>query len=181
MSRHVRRRLAILSIGWLLFLLEPLSSTGMAFPFFLVTFALTVVFGVVSLALVLTRRPVSPLRIRAWLAYPVAAATLVLLFLSAQSPSNPLFRLRFHLSQPALEAAARIALSDKTLATPTWLGLFPVHRVDVYRGEVRFMSDGCGVIDECGLADVPGPLPTGRSKTRVKHLGGPWYHLYAVF
>ena len=181
MSRHVRRRLAILSIGWLLFLLEPLSSTGMAFPFFLVTFALTVVFGVVSLALVLTRRPVSPLRIRAWLAYPVAAATLVLLFLSAQSPSNPLFRLRFHLSQPALEAAARIALSDKTLATPTWLGLFPVHRVDVYRGEVRFMSDGCGVVDECGLVYVPGPTPKGRSKTRIKHLAGPWYHLYAVF
>jgi len=171
----------MLSIGWLLFLLEPLSSTGLAFPFFLVTFAITVVLAVVSLALVLTRRPVSPVRILAWLAYPFAAATLVLLFLSAQSPSNPLFRLRFHLSQPALEAAARTARSDKTLATPTWLGLFPVHRVDVYPAEVRFMSDGCGVVDECGLAYVPGPPPTGRSKTRVKHLAGPWYHLYSVF
>jgi hypothetical protein len=168
-------------MAWLLFLLEPLSSTGLAFPFFLVTFAITIVFGVVSLALVLTRRPVNLLRFIAWLAYPFAAATLVLLFLSSQSPSNPLFRLRFHLSQPALEAAARIALSDKTLPTPTWLGLFPVRRVDVYPAEVRFMSDGCEVIDECGLAYVPGPLPTGRSKTRIQHLAGPWYHLYSVF
>ena len=181
MSRHVRRGLSILSIGWLLFLLEPLSSTGLAFPFFLVTFAITIIFGVVSLALVLTRRPVNPLRIFAWLAYPFAAATLLLLFLSSQSPSNPLFRIRFHLSQPALEAAARVARSDKTLATPTWLGLFPVHRVDVYPAEVRFMSDGCGVVDECGLVYVPGPTPKGRSKTRIKHLAGPWYHLYAVF
>jgi hypothetical protein len=180
-SRHVRRGLSILSIGWLLFLLEPLSSTGLVFPFFLATFAITVVLGVVSLALVLTRRPANPLRMLAGLAYPVAAATLVLLFLFSQSPSNPLFRLRFHLSQPALEAATRIALSDKTVATPTWLGLFPVHRVDVYPAEVRFMSDGCGVIDECGLAYIPGPVPRGRSKTRVKHLAGPWYHLYAVF
>jgi hypothetical protein len=171
----------MLSIGWLLFLLEPLSGTGLAFPFFLATFALTAVFGVISLALALTRRPVNRLSILAWLAYPFAAAALVLLFLSSQSPSNPLFRLRFHLSQPALEAAARTARSDKTLATPAWLGLFPVHRVDVYPAEVRFMSDGCGVIDECGLAYIPGPVPTGRSKTRVKHLAGPWYHLYAVF
>jgi len=180
-SRHVRRGLSILSIGWLLFLVEPVSSTGLAFPFFLVTVAITVVLAVVSLALVLTHRPARPSRILAWLAYPLAVAALVLLFLSAQSPSNPLFRLRFHLSRPALESAARIALSDKTLATPTWVGLFPVHRVDVYPSEVRFMSDGCGVIDECGLAYVPGPMPTGRSKTRVKHLAGPWYHLYSVF
>jgi hypothetical protein len=181
MSRHARRALSVLSIGWLLFLLEPLSSTGLAFPFFLATFVVTIVFGVVSLALVLTRRPVNPVRMLAWLAYPFAAATLTLLFLFSQSPSNPLFRLRFHLSQPALEAAARIARSDRTLATPTWLGLFPVHRVDVYPSEVRFMSDGCGVIDECGLAYIAGPVRGGRSKTSVKHLAGPWYHLYSVF
>ncbi len=77
MSRHVRRGLSILSIGWLFFLLEPLSSTGLAFPFFLATFAITIVFGVVSLALELTRRPVNLLRILVWLAYPFAAATLV--------------------------------------------------------------------------------------------------------
>jgi hypothetical protein len=28
---------------------------------------------------------------------------------------------------------------------------------------------------------MPGPIPAGRSKTRVKHVGGAWYHLYSVF
>ena len=47
--------------------------------------------------------------------------------------------------------------------------------------EARFISDGCGVLDECDLIDMPGPIPAGRSKTRVKHLERAWYHLYSVF
>jgi hypothetical protein len=60
------------------------------------------------------------------------------------------------------------------------VGLFPVHCIDIDQPGVRFMSDGCGVVDECGLAYVPGPIPR-QSKTRLRHLDGPWYHLYAVF
>jgi hypothetical protein len=100
---------------------------------------------------------------------------------SPATPANPVFRLRFHLSRPALDNAARTALSHEPLATPAWVGLFPVRRIDVFPLEVRFVSEGCGVIDECGLAYVPGPVPAGRSKTRLKHLGGPWYLLYSVF
>jgi hypothetical protein len=171
----------ILSVCWLLFLLEPLSSTGLAFPFFFVTFAITVLFGAVSLVLVLQRRQVTRLRILAWLIYPLAASSLLLLFLFSQSSANPLFRLRFHLSRPALDDAGMTVLSHKSLVTPGWVGLFPVRRIDAHESEIRFISDGCGVIDECGLIYIPGTVPTGRSKTRVKHLDGPWYHLYAVF
>jgi hypothetical protein len=178
---HLRRGLSIVSTCWLLFLLEPLSSTGLAFPFFLITFGLTVVFGIVSLALGLTRRPVSRLSILAWVVYPVAASSLVFLFLSSQSAANPFFRLRFHLSQPALEDAILIAPPRKPLTTPTWVGLFPVRRIDVNESEIQLISDGCGVIDECGLLYRVGPIPGGRYKTRVKHLVGPWYHLYSVF
>ncbi len=131
--------------------------------------------------LVLTRRPVDRLRVLAWLVYPLAASSLVLLFLSSQSPANPLFRLRFLLSRPALENATLIALSNKPPATPAWVGLFPVGRIDVHQSEVRFVSEGCGVIDECGLAYMPDPIPKGRNKTRIKHIGGPWYHLYSDF
>ena len=171
----------MLSTCWLLFLLVPLSSTGLAFPFFLVSFAITVLLGAVSLLIALTRRPVNRLSMLAWLIHPLAASSLLLLFLSSQSPANPLFRLRFHLSQPALDDATRIALAHEPLATPTWVGLFPVRRIDVYQPEIRLISDGCGVIDECGLIYMPGPIPEGRHKTRIKHLGGPWYHLYSVF
>jgi hypothetical protein len=178
---HLRRGFSLLSAFWLVFLLEPLSSTGLAFPFFLVTFAVTVLFGVASLGLVLTRRPVSRRGMLAWLVHPLAAGALLVLFLSSQSPGNPFFRLRFHLSRPALEDARRVALSQGPGAVPAWVGLFPVRRVEVHESEVRFISDGCGVIDECGLVYLPGPIPTGRSKTRLTSLGGPWYHLYAVF
>lgn len=115
------------------------------------------------------------------LVHPLAAALLLVLFLSSQSPANPLFRLRFYLSRPALEDATRGALAQRPLATPVWIGLFPVQRIDVYPPEVRFISDGCGVVDECGLIYVPGRIPGGRYKTRVKYLEGAWYHVYSVF
>ena len=178
---ELRRGLSILSTCWLLFLLEPLSSTGLAFPFFFLTFGITVLFGIVSLVLGLTRGPVSHLRILAWLVYPVAASSLVFLFLSSQSPANPLFRLRFYLSQPALEDAILTTPPRKPLTTPTWVGLFPVRRIDVNESEIQLISDGCGVVDECGLLYRRGPIPGARYKTRVKHLVGPWYHLYSVF
>jgi hypothetical protein len=113
--------------------------------------------------------------------FPLAVTALSVLFLADQSPANPLFRLRFHLSRPALEDATRGALSSHARPTPTWVGFFPVHRIDVAPPDVLFMSDGCGVIDECGLAYVPGPIPARPSKTRLRHLGGRWYHLYSVF
>jgi hypothetical protein len=176
----VRRAVSVLSIGWLLFLLEPLSSTGLGLPFFVFTFWITLLVGALSLALLVSGRPVSRPRLLLWFVHPLAAAALLLLFLSSQSAGNPLFRLRFLLSRPALNAATHAALSDRPPATPTWVGLFPVRRIDVVRPEVRYLSDGCGVVDECGLAYVPGAVPAVRSKTRLTHLDGAWYHLYAV-
>lgn len=125
LSHLVAKLVSILAMCWFLYLLEPLSSTGLAFASFLVTFGITLLLAAASLACVLQRRPVSARGVLAWLAYPLAASSLLLLFL--------------------------------------------------------FISDGCGVIDECGLVYIPGAVPTGRSKTRVKHLEGPWYHLYSVF
>lgn len=180
-SGTARKGWFIVSTCWLLFLLEPLSSTGLAFPFFVVTFGVTILFGVVSLILGLTPSPLSRFRILAWLVYPVAASSLVLIFVSSQSPANPLFRLRFQLSQPALENVIHIPAPRKPLATPIWVGLFLIRRIDVNESEIQLISDGCGIVDECGLVYRRDPVPDGRHKTRVKHLAGPWYHLYSVF
>lgn len=180
-AHAIRRGLSLLSFGWLLFLLEPLSSTGLAFPFFAIAFGVTVLVGAGSLVLVLTRRHISRGRLLLWFLHPLAAAALLVLFLSSQSPANPLFLLRFSLSRSALEAATRAALAGKPHMTPGWVGLFPVRRIEVAGSEVRYLSDGCGVVDACGLAYAPGAIPRGRSKTRLKHLDGPWHHLYEVF
>jgi hypothetical protein len=171
----------VLSTCWLLFLAVPLSSTGIGFPFFLIALVVTVVIGAAELTLMLAQRPLNPLRLLQWLAYPVAAAALLILFLTSQAPANPLFRIRFELSRPALEAAANNAMSQRPPTTPTWLGLFPVRHIDVDEAEVRFLSEECGVIDECGLVYRAGPLPRARSKMKLRALGGPWYHLYSVF
>lgn len=178
---RLRPTLAALSIGWWLFLLVPLSSTGLDFPSFSFMLALTVVVGALALGLALTRRPPSRVVVVGWLAYPIAAVLLIVLFLASQTPANPLFHLRFSLSRPALQEAARMALAEQPPATPTWIGLFPVRRIDVIAPEVRFISDGCGVVDECGLLYQSGPVPAGRSKTWIKPLGGGWFHLHSVF
>lgn len=176
----MRRAFTVLATAWLLYLLEPLSSTGLGFPLFFATFFGTVLVGAISLVLVLMRP--TPLKAVGWLVHhPLAAASLLVLFLASQSPANPLFRLRFALSHAALAESARRAVAGTPPATPTWLGLFPVWLIDASPTEVRFLSDGCGVIDACGLLYSPGPLPAGRSKTKVQPIAGPWYHLYAVF
>jgi hypothetical protein len=176
-----RRALGALVIAWLVFLLEPLSSTGVAFPLFAIALVVTIILGVLALGLALTRSPISGAWLLAWLLYPVAAISLTLLFGASQSPANPLFRLRFQLSRSALDQAARHALTQSPRRAPSWVGLFPVERIDVHERKVRLISAGCGVVDECGFAYLDGAIPARRAKTRLRHLAGPWYHLYSVF
>jgi hypothetical protein len=175
------RIVSLLATGWLVFLVLPLSSTGLGYPFFAMALAVTVPLGVVALGLVLARRPFSRLLLVVWVLYPTAALSLYFLFAISQSPANPLFRVRFLLSRPALEDAARRALAQTPVAASAWVGLFPVERIDVEPSEVRFVSGGCGLVDECGLLFREGTIPAKRAKTRLKPLGGPWYHLYSVF
>ena len=178
---RLRPWLAALTIAWLLFLVEPLSSTGLTFPFFAIALVVTVVLGVLALGLLLTRNPISGAWLLAWLLYPVAAIALTLLFVGSQTPVNPLFRLRFQLSRSALDQAARDALEQTPRVVPSWVGLFHVERIEVRERQVRLISGGCGVIDECGLAYLEGASPGRRVKSRLRHLAGPWYHLYSAF
>lgn len=116
----------------------------------------------------------------AWLIIPIAGAAVLAIFLTSQSAMNPLFRLRFLLSRPALHGVAT-APSDRPVSPPGWIGLFQVQRIDRFGAAVHFITVSCGVVDECGIAYVPGPPPPRRTKTRLKSLGDGWYHLYSVF
>jgi hypothetical protein len=118
--------------------------------------------------------------IRGWLALgvlPLAGVAITVIFITAQSPLNPFFRLRFLLSQPALDAIA----TDPSRGVVGWIGLFRVQRVDRFADAVHFVTVSCGIVDQCGIAYVPGPPPPRRSKTRLTQLGDGWYHLYSVF
>jgi len=143
--------------------------------------ALVAILGTAVLALVwlgaLVARGAS---IRSWLAWgllPLAGVAITVIFLTTQSPLNPLFRLRFLLSRPALDAVA----TDPSGGLVGWIGLFRVQRVDRFAEAVHFVTVSCGVVDQCGIAYVPGPPPPRRAKTRLTPLGEGWYHLYSVF
>lgn len=167
-------------MGWLVYLLEPLSGAGLGFGSFLPLFAITAVLGVVSLVLVLLGPRPRRSAMLAWLAYPVAAAALLALFIFSQSPLNPLFRLRFYASRGELEGIARLAVATGSPIAPRRVGLFRVQRVDVVGSMVWLVSGGCGVVDECGFLYAPREL-VGHRKMRLQHIEGPWYHLYAIF
>ena len=107
------------------------------------------------------------------------ASTLVAvaIFLTAQSPLNPLLRARVALSVAALQRAA----DDTAAIDDRWIGLFHVRRVERDAGRVRFVTAACGVIDQCGIAYAPGGSPAGLHKLRFRALRDGWYLFYDVF
>jgi hypothetical protein len=78
--------------------------------------------GVIALTFVLRPGPGGWRGFVGWLAYPLAVACLVIVFLGSQSPANPLFRLRFHLSRPALDDLVQAALVRTPRETSQWVG-----------------------------------------------------------
>ena len=118
-------------------------------------------------------------RVLLWVSVPVLATALLLIYLSSQSPLNPLFRLRFAASQAALTRVAEGLERGAPRAEPMRIGLFQARYVTVMSpDEVRILTTDCGVIDQCGLAYRPRSRPTSR---RYAHIQGPWYLIYEPF
>jgi hypothetical protein len=124
-------------------------------------------------------RPLRPGRVLLGLTFPVLAGALLLIYLSSQSPLNPLFRLRFAVSQAALTRVAQELESGASRVEPVRAGLFKARYVTVMSpDEVRLLTTDCGVVDQCGLAYRPRSRPTG---SRYAHIQGPWYLVYEPF
>lgn len=118
-------------------------------------------------------------RVLLGLTFPVLAGALLLIYLSSQSPLNPLFRLRFAASQAALTRIAQELERGAPRVEPVRAGLFQARYVTVLSpDEVRLLTADCGVVDQCGLAYRPRSRPTG---SRYAHIQGPWYLIYEPF
>ncbi len=118
-------------------------------------------------------------RFALWLTFPLLGAGLVAIYLSSQSPSNPLFRVRFQASERALTRAAQELAGGEGHVEGVRVGLFHAATATAMSPEeVRFLTTDCGVVDQCGLAYRPGVQPTG---ARYAHIAGPWYLLYEPF
>jgi hypothetical protein len=176
-----RYRFVALSAAWFLAALVPLSDAGvdvLALGILLCTAAALSVGWV--LCLFTSRRGSNlPSALLSLVALP-AAVLLVYLLYGTETPRNPLFRLRFLASRSTLAAAAEAAL----VAPPADLGhvaLFRIDHIEVYDGQVRFITTGCGFLDQCGIVYSPHPLPSRLGDYDFTSLGGPWYHLYSRF
>ena len=118
-------------------------------------------------------------RLALWLTFPALGTALLAIYLSSQSPSNPLFRVRFQASERALTRAAQQLAGSEGHAEGVRVGLFHAATASVMSAdEVRFLTTDCGVVDQCGLAYRPRVRPTG---ARYAHIAGPWYLLYEPF
>lgn len=124
-------------------------------------------------------RRVRPGRVLLGVSFPLLAGALLLIYLSSQSPLNPLFRVRFAASQAELTRIAQELEGGAPRVEPVRVGLFQARYVTVVSpDEVRLLTADCGVVDQCGLAYRPRSRPTG---SRYAHIQGPWYLVYEPF
>jgi hypothetical protein len=173
--------LAVLIVGWELAAITAASDAGMGF----LEIGLLVPTGCVlavawGLAGVASgsgwRRPGLLTLCASFLAL---GAGLVAIYLSSQSPVNPLFRARFHASERALTRAAERLAAGPGHAERLRVGLFrATYATATSPEEVRFLTADCGVVDQCGLAYRPRSRPTG---ARYAHIAGPWYLIQEPF
>ena len=166
---------------WGALILPPISDAGIGFPLGLLVLVGTVLLGAAWLAALIVGDSSRPGRWLGWLIVPIVVAAVALIVLGTQSTWNPFFRARFALSRSAFQGLATARAARAEAPAPYRVGLFRVQRVDRFGESVHIITASCGVVDECGLAYIPGPQPLKRSKLRLTPLGGGWYHLYSVF
>jgi len=173
--------ITILAVSWVFVLVWFVSNPGIDYLQLLIAVAGTIV--VLVAALVAGVRSV----IGRGASIFICSVVLVLLmaalaiFVRAQSPANPLFRIRFTLSQSALANRATLQALPEAMQGSQWVGLFHVARIERFGDEVRFITGMCGVIDQCGLVFRPVPPTQAHGKERLDHVSGNWYELYDVF
>lgn len=95
--------------------------------------------------------------------------------------TNPLFRLRFALSEARLTAFASQQLSTPQRKAPAWIGLFPIDSVETVEDQVRLITADCGIVDRCGFVYSPQRPPQRVHEDRFMPLSPGWYRLYQGF
>jgi hypothetical protein len=175
----LRGLLIALTLGWELYAVVAVSDAGVGF----IDVALTIPSAcLLALAWALpwgTAGRLRPWLPAIWASFCVLGTALVAIYLTSQSPVNPLFRARFLASERALTRAAKRMESGSTQTERLRVGLFRANYATVMSpDEVRFLTADCGVVDQCGLAYRPHSRP---ASARYAHIRGPWYLVYEPF
>lgn len=118
----------------------------------------------------------TPARRLALAVVPAACLIVAALFLFGKPPHNPLFRLRFAASRPALAGIAESALIFRPSQRAQRVGLFWA-RIELTRRRVWFLTAGCAAGHRCGIVYAPGSRRPAAAGATFTGLDGPWYHL----
>ena len=98
------------------------------------------------------------------------------------APHNPLFRVRFNLSESALTShAERLTLTPVSDLAEQRVGLFRAVRIESRDDQVRFITTDCAVVDSCGLVYSPRQSPQRWQEDIFVHIRGPWWHVFEGF
>ena len=188
MRALIRRLFIVVTVLWLAAMLVIYSDAGSGiiglFAFVGGVIALGGAMIVQLLLRLLERRGAGPqwrVSRRTQLVAPIALAAAIAM-VGLSGPRSPLFRLRFALSERALETRAK-ALVTTTFqsSAPEWIGWFRVGRINVHDGQVRFITTPCGVVDSCGVVYAPSGSPNRWMEDQFTSLHGAWWHVFEGF
>src|SRR5262249_34039036 len=134
-----------------------------------------------GIALVRWREGYTNLRrdLGSWILMP---ALLTACFIGALSPV--FLSGRVYLSSQALIENAQVLSTVPPYDLYTngrWIGLFKVREFSQFGTKLRFITNECGLVDSCGLVYAPEGRPQKRGEDSLRHLYGPWWHLYQSF
>jgi len=115
---------------------------------------------------------------RGWLQWAGIPAILLgtwMLFVSGLA-----FEVRLALSRAGMEEAASAILTDDE-ASPGWIGLYPVDRIDRFDGGFRFLIWGSGFIDPLGFVYVVEGEPPIIGEDISQQIDANWWHWQESF
>lgn len=95
--------------------------------------------------------------------YPLLLGPVVVLILGAAVGLRVPYWMTFWISRPFMDAVAERALADdRPLPSMSFIGLYPVSRVERVAGGVKFYVDGAGFLSSHGFLYRERPLPIDR-------------------
>jgi hypothetical protein len=183
------RILSIVALVWLLAIIDIHSDTGVSIiGFFLLMYggpglAAAWVIRRAFFARALRASPSPPAGGRIWWSIvPACLAAGLACSLLPAAPHNPLFRVRFNLSESALTShAERLSATSVDDLRGRRVGIFRVMRIEARDHQVRLITTNCGVVDSCGLVYSPRGKPQRWQEDQFVHIRGPWWHVFEGF
>jgi hypothetical protein len=164
-----------LTLLWLIAFVIAFSDAGVPFPMWILLESAFVILGVtwiVRIVVALIKKTPQGRLVQSQLRYFVSIPV-ILIVATALGGSPTLLATRVYLSEDSL-----VHTQTSNGPDDRWIGLFHVRETWRFDDEVRFLTNECGLVDNCGIVFSPDAPPKNRGEDSFTHLYGPWWHWY---